>query len=79
MKTMLLGSAVALSFAVGPAYADGGGQATTFFTMVQDQKPAAPAHVVPARSADEATHNYVTRSNQGTWLFPANSGEGGNN
>ena len=77
MKTMLLGSAVALSFAVGPAYADGGGQATTFFTMVQDQKPAAPGVAVPVQKADEVTHSYLTRSNRGTWLFaPAEGGNG---
>ena len=78
MKTMLL-AAAALSLGIGSAYADGGGQATTLFTIMEAQQRAAPANVVPAQKADEVTHNYVTRSSQGTWLFPANPNEGNNN
>lgn len=78
MKTMLLASAAALSLGVASAYADGGGQATTRFTIIQaQQQPAAPAQAVPAQNA-EVAHDYVTRSNKGTWLFPVNQNEGSN-
>jgi hypothetical protein len=81
MKTMFLAASAALSLGIGSAYADGGGQAPTRFTMIQDQqqKAAAPARPAAPQNADTVTHDYVTRSHsEGTWLFPANQYEGNN-
>ena len=79
MKTMLLAAAAALSLGVGAAYADGGGQATTRFTMMEaaQQKPA-PSHAAATQDGGAPVHAYVSRSqNSGTWLFaPAEGGNG---
>ena len=81
MKTVFLAASAALSLGIGSAYADGGGQAQTTFTMIQDQqlKAGAPARPAAAQNAHEVTRNYVTRSDRSTWMFPANQNEGGNN
>ena len=80
MKITLLAAVAALSLGVGAAYADGGGQAQTMFTMMQaGQQPKAIPSGAAAAQDGAAVHTYVARSNQGTWLFPANQSEGGNN
>jgi hypothetical protein len=81
MKTVFFAASAALSLGIGSAYADGGGQAQTMFTMIQDpqSKAAATAQPAAAQNADEVTRNYLTRSHRSTSMFPANQNEGGNN
>jgi hypothetical protein len=86
MKTMLLAAAAALSLGIGSAYAgDGQGPAGGYVfpgyvipgsVYAGAQTPSAPA----AQNGQAQTHAYVTRSqSQGTWLFPPNPNQGGNN
>ena len=79
MKTVFFAASAALSLGIGSAYADGGGQAQTTFTRIQDQQLKAPAQPAAAQNADEVTRNYLTRSHRNTSMFPANQNEGGNN
>jgi hypothetical protein len=86
MKTMLLAAAAALSLGVGSAYAgDGQGPAGGYvfpgYIIPGSVYAGAPTPSVPAVQNGQAqTHAYVTRSqSQGTWLFPPNPNQGGNN
>jgi hypothetical protein len=79
MKTMFLAASAALSLGIGSAYADGGGQAPTLFTIIQGQQQAARTHAIPAENTT-VVRSYGTRSQtEGTWLFPANQNEGSGN
>jgi hypothetical protein len=78
MRTMFLAAAAALSLGVGSAHADGGGQATTMFTMMQDQQQkVAPSPAMATQNGGAAVQTYVTRTHQGTWLFPPAQGGNG--
>jgi hypothetical protein len=79
MKTMLR-AAAALSLGIGSAYADGSlGQSGGY--VYPDYQSPTRQNAPSAATAQNgrAIHNYVTRSNHGTWLFPPNSNEGANN
>lgn len=84
MMTALLAVAVAPGFGIGPAYADGGGQGPTLFTMIEAQL-AAKAQGRPSTQAATPTggavnYFYSTRPHsQGTWLFTPSDGGGANN
>ena len=76
MKTMFLAAAAVLSLGVGSAYANGGGPvANTLFTELPGVIAQAPVQPAPSAVATNqngvVTHAYVTNSNRGTWLFPA--------
>jgi hypothetical protein len=43
------------------------------------QVPAQNAPSVATAQSGQTMHVYVTHSNQGTWLFPPNQNQGGNN
>ena len=79
MKTMIFAAAAALSLGIGTAYADQGDEtvANTLFTSIPGVVAQVPAQNAPAAAtaqSGQAGHQvYVTRSNQGTWLFPPNS------
>lgn len=80
MKTMLF-AAAALTLGMSAAFAnEGGPAANTLFTKLPGVIAQAPAQNVPSIAAaqnGQAIHNYVTRSNQGTWLFaPTDAGNG---
>ena len=82
MKTLLLAAAAALSLGVGSAYADGGGQGPTLFTMIEAQLAAKAQGTVPARTTPNggaATYVYSAPQNQGIWLFSPQDGGGANN
>src|SRR5690242_17516934 len=92
MRTMLLAAAAGLSLAAWTAaYADSGDgpAANTLFTNIpgvvaQADVPNAPAHaqnrqVQPQQAQNgQGIHVYVSRSNQGTWLFAPNGNQGAN-
>ena len=81
MKTMLIAAAAVLSLGIGSAYAgDSEGASgnpvyvfpgTLYGGVVWNAPPTATAQ------KGHATHTYVTRSNQGTWLFPPTQGGNG--
>jgi hypothetical protein len=86
MKTMLLAAAAALSLGIGSAYAgDGEGPAGGYVfpgyiipgsVYAGAQTPS----VATTQNGQARTHVYVTHSqSQGTWLFPPNPNQGGNN
>jgi hypothetical protein len=84
MKMLFFAAAAALSLGIGSAYAgDGEGPAGGYvypgsiYAGVQTPLQKTPM-AVTARNG-QTTHVYVTRSNQGTWLFPPNQNQGGNN
>jgi hypothetical protein len=84
MKTMLLAAAAALSLGIGSAYAgDGegpsGGYVYPGSIYAGAQIPAQNAPSVATAQNGQTMHVYVTHSNQGTWLFPSNPNQGGNN
>ena len=86
MKTMFLAAAAALSLGIGSAYAgDGQGPAGGYvfpgYVIPGSVYAGAQTPSVPAVQNGQAqTHTYVTRSqSQGTWLFPPNPNQGGNN
>lgn len=82
MKTLLLAAAAALSLGVGSAYADGGGQGPTLFTMIEAQLAAKAQGTAPVRTTSvggAATYVYSAPQNQGTWLFAPQDGGGTNN
>jgi hypothetical protein len=84
MKTMLLAAAAALSLGIGSAYAgDGegpsGGYVYPGSIYAGVQVPAQNAPSVATAQNGRTMHVYVTHSNQGTWLFPPNQNQGGNN
>jgi hypothetical protein len=81
MKTTLLAAAAALSVGVGSAYADGGvPPANTMFTQFPGVLTTAPrASPVAPMANGPGTQNYLTRTDRGTWLFPPNPNQGGNN
>ena len=84
MKTLLLAAAAALSLGVGSAYADGGGQGPTLFTMIEAQLAAkaqgtAPAPTRTTPNGGAATYVYSAPQNQGAWLFAPQDGGGANN
>jgi hypothetical protein len=92
MKTILLAATAGLSLVASTvAYADGGEgpAANTFFTQLpgvvaQADVPNASAYTqhrqVQTQQAQNGqdVHVYVSRSNQGTWLFQANPNQGAN-
>jgi hypothetical protein len=85
MKTMLLAAAAALSLGIGSAYAgDGEGPSGTYvypgsiYAGAEVPAQNAPS-VATAQNGQAHTHVYVTHSTQGTWLFPPNQNQGGNN
>ena len=92
MRTMLLAAAAGLSLAASTvAYAgDGEGPAAnTLFTNIpgvvaQADVPNATAYaqnrqVQPQQAQNgQGVHVYVSRSNQGTWLFAPNGNQGAN-
>ena len=84
MKTLLLAAAAALSLGVGSAYADGGGQGPTLFTMIEAQLAAKAqgrdlVRTTPTSGASAATLVYSAPQNHGTWLFVPQDGGGANN
>ena len=77
MKSMLLAATAALSLGVGSAYADENGGQSGGYVYPDYQAPAQKAPPVASGQSGEAIHTFVTRSNQGTWLFaPAQGGNG---
>ena len=92
MRTMLLAAAAGLSLAASTvAYADGGQgiEPNTKFTQLpgvvaQADVPNASAYaqnrqVQPQQAqSGQRVHVYVSRSNQGTWLFAPNGNQGAN-
>ena len=92
MRTMLLATAAGLSLAASTAaYADSGDgpAANSFFTelpgvIAQADVPNASAYarnrqVQPQQAQNgQDVHVYVSRSNQGTWLFDPNGNQGAN-
>ncbi len=79
MKTMFLAAAAALSLGVGSAYADGDDLIPdTRFTEILGVL-AQPSVQRPALVQNsQAIHTYVTRSNNGTWLFAPDQNGGSN-
>jgi hypothetical protein len=83
MMTVPLAAMAALSLGMSSAYADGGGQGPTLFTMTEAQLAAKaqgtpPSRVPPASGA--VTYFYGTQPHsQGTWLFVPSDGGGANN
>jgi hypothetical protein len=92
MRTMLLAAAAGLSLAASTvAYADGGQgtELNTLFTqlpgvLAQADVSNASAYaqnrqVQPQQAQNgQGVHVYVSRSNQGTWLFAPNGNQGAN-
>jgi hypothetical protein len=92
MRTMLLAAAVGLSIAASTAaYADDGDgpAANTLFTglpgvVAQADVPNASAYAQNRQVQPQQGQNgqdvrvYVSRSNQGTWLFAPNGNQGAN-
>ena len=92
MRIMLLAAAAGLSLAASTAaYADGGDgpAANTLFTelpgvVAQADVPNASAYaqnrqVQPQQAQNgQDVHVYVSRSDQGTWLFAPNGNQGAN-
>jgi hypothetical protein len=85
MRNMLLAAAAALTLGTAAAHADGGGYATTRFTIIQDElagqmKPA-PVPQQAAKDQPSDVRTNTTRSgNLGTWLYPPSTqSEGGAN
>jgi hypothetical protein len=85
MKTMLLAAAATLSFGIGSAYAgDGEGPSGGYvypgsiYAGAEVPAQSGPS-VATAQNGRAQTHVYVTHSNRGTWLFPPNQNQGGNN
>ena len=87
MRTMLLAAAAGLSLAASTAaYADGGDgpAANSFFTelpgaVAQADVPNASAYAQQMQAqTGQGVHVYVSRSNQGTWLFAPNGNQGAN-
>ena len=82
MKIMLRAALAAVSIAsIGSAYADseGGQNALTRFTQIPGFLVQAPAQNAPAIATaqnGQVVRAYVTRSSQGTWLFPPHQGGG---
>jgi hypothetical protein len=81
MKTMLLAAVAAVGFGIGPAFAAdmqaNRGYASPDFwgTEPTHQVPLAK---VPTQSNGAIIGTFVTRSSQGTWLFPPNPNAGAN-
>ena len=87
MRTMLIAAAAGLSLAASTAaYADGGDgpAANSFFTelpgvVAQADVPNASAYAQNRQAQNgQGVHVYVSRSNQGTWLFAPNGNQGAN-
>ena len=83
MKTMIIAAAAALSLGIGSAYAgEGEGVvANSQFTEIPGVVAQAPVQNAPAvmtAQNGQAVQVYVTRSNQGTWLFAPNENSGAN-
>ena len=78
MKIMLRAAMAVLSIGtIGSAYADGGPGETLFTRIQAEQHRKAAPRTVAAQGGGAAVHTYVTRSNQGTYLFaPAEGGNG---
>ena len=82
MKIMLRAALAAASIAsIGSAYAGEGVVSNTRFTEIPGVVAQAPAQNAPAVATaqnGQAVPVYVTRSNQGTWLFAPNGNAGAN-
>jgi hypothetical protein len=77
MKIMLRAAIAALSIGtIGSAHADGGPGETMFTRMQAEQQKKAP-RAAAAQDGGAAVPAYVTRSNQGTYLFPPAQGGNG--
>jgi hypothetical protein len=84
MKILLFATAAALSLGIGSAYAgDGEGPSGGYIypgsIYAGVQVPLQKAPPVATAQNDRTMHVYVSRSNQGTWLFPPNQTQGGSN
>jgi hypothetical protein len=80
MRNMLLAAAAALTLGTA-AHADGGGFATTRFTMIQDQLAGqnTPAPVVQQAAKDQPSDvqtNVARSGNLGIWLNAPSQGNG---
>ncbi|MEJ0015191.1 MAG: hypothetical protein WDN25_01255 [Acetobacteraceae bacterium] len=80
MKSMIF-AAAALALTAGAAFAnEGGPEANTEFTEIPGVVAQAPVQNAPAVATaqnGQAVHTYVSRSNQGTWIFaPTQYGNG---
>jgi hypothetical protein len=88
MRTMLLAALAAFSLGGASAHADGGGFATTRFTMIQDQLAGEGTPVRQLSQKDQVIHMELGQadtmifragnSSLGTWLFPPSDGGGQN-
>ena len=84
MMTVFVAAVTVVGFGMGPAYADGGGQGPTLFTMIEAQLAAKAQgrNTAPAATptGGPASYIYSTRPHsQGTWLFAPGDGGGANN
>jgi len=63
----------------GTAYADsvGGTLAITFFNQLPGVAEKPPMQNVPAATAQDQAHAYVTQSRRGTWLYGSSHGGDG--
>ena len=87
MRTMLFAALAALSLGAASAHADGGGFATTRFTMIQDQL-AGSGKSVQLSQKDQVSQMEPGQSDTmifragnsalGTWLFAPSDGGGQN-
>ena len=84
MMSVFVAAATVVGLGMGPAYADGGGQGPTLFTMIEAQLAAKAQGRDTAKAATPtggpASYFYSTRPHsQGTWLFAPGDGGGANN
>jgi hypothetical protein len=84
MKILFFATAAALSLGIGSAYAgDGKGPAGGYVypgsIYAGVQTPLQKTPMAATAQNGRTTHVYVTRSNQGTWLFAPNQNQGGSN
>jgi hypothetical protein len=83
MKILFFATAAALSLGIGSAYAgDGEGPAGGYVYPGSIYAGVHPVQKAPSAATaqnGQTTHVYVTRSNQGTWLFPPSQNQGGSN
>lgn len=85
MRNLFLAAAAALTLGTAAAHADGGGFATTRFTMIQDElagltRPAPVPQQAAKDQPSEVQTNTARSGNLGTWLFaPSTLSEGGAN
>jgi hypothetical protein len=81
MKTTLLAAVAAVGLGIAPAFAaDMQGNSGYMYPDFwgTDAAQQAPAAKAPVQSNGATISTYVTRSSQGTWLFPPNPNGGAN-